>query len=288
MSAIQATHTITTAPETMLQVLTSTPATVSHRPTLLFIPFWGGSSRTFGALAARLSPDFPLILPTLRGWGASTGPADPAAYKTTDNANDLVAVVTQLRADRTLLAAGLLQHGLILVGHSMGGKIAQVLAARSDFGALLKGVVLIAPAPLGKLEPSAEMREQQIAAYSSKELAERALKHVLLGSDVGVDELRLLVEDCVSGSEFATLAWPKYAIREDYETVASGTEGLKIIAVVGGLDKIETAEIVEDRVVRVWKKAGASVPMVLLEGAGHLIPVEAPQRVEEVIRTFTQ
>ncbi|KAJ7016711.1 hypothetical protein C8F04DRAFT_1280764 [Mycena alexandri] len=195
MSAIQSSHTITTEPDTTLQVLTS----------------------------LRLPPDFPLILPTLRGWGVSTEPADPTAYKVIDNADDLAAWPAAARSHprRTF-------HGREDCAGARGAR---------RFGALLMGRFLVPPAPMGKLEPSAEMREQQIAAYSSKELAERTLKHVLLGPDVGVAEMRLLVEDCVSGSESAMLAWPKYAIWEDCETLASGTaEGLKVpvIAVVGG------------------------------------------------------
>ncbi|KAJ7639782.1 Alpha/Beta hydrolase protein [Mycena polygramma] len=286
---MQSSHAITTAPDTTLEVLTSIPSTGSSNPAILFIHFWGGSTRTFGALAARLSPDFPLIRPALRGWGKSTGPDDPAAYKVTDNADDLAALIAHLQADKTLAAAGFFQHGLIIVGHSMGAKIAQVLTARGDLRGLLKGLVLIGPAPMGKLELPAEMREQQITAYSSRQSAELALQHVLLGSNVGANERRLLVDDCVGGSENARMAWPKYGTQEDYENLASGTaEGLKIpvVVVVGALDKIETAERVDERVAQVLRRAGASVTKTVLEGVGHLMPVEAPEQLERIIRDF--
>ncbi|KAJ7145807.1 putative alpha/beta fold family hydrolase [Mycena epipterygia] len=287
----QSSHTITTAPDTRLQVLTSIPVTGSTKPTLLFVHFWGGSTRTFGALAALLSPDFPLILPALRGWGASTGPEDPAAYKVTDNADDLTALVAHLRGDPALAAAGFFQHGLVLVGHSMGAKIAQVLAARGDLGALLTGLVLIGPAPMGRLELPAEMREQQIAAYRSRESAEVALTQVVLGSDVGAEELRRLVDDCLGGSEQARMAWPTYGTQEDYEDLATGrsdVDGLKIpvAVVVGGLDIIETADRVDEKIVQILKKAGASVTMTVLDGVGHLMPIEAPKPLEVIIRKF--
>ncbi|KAJ6613623.1 Alpha/Beta hydrolase protein [Mycena sp. CBHHK59/15] len=289
---IQSSHTIATAPETTLQVLTSLPSSVNTKPTILFIHFWGGSTRTFGALAARLGADFPLILPALRGWGASTGPADPAAYKIIDNADDIKALVAHLQADRALTDGGLFQHGLVLVAHSMGAKIAQVLAARGDLGGLLKGLILIGPAPLGRLDLPAEMREQQITAYSSRESAELALTYVLLGSDVGANELRLLVDDCVGGSEQARTAWPKYGTREDYEGLVFAENGraeirIPVEVVVGGLDKIETAERVDERVVQVLKKAGASVTVTVLEGVGHLMPVETPEQLEVIVRKFT-
>ncbi|KAJ7507136.1 Alpha/Beta hydrolase protein [Mycena galericulata] len=288
---MQSLHTIETAPGTKLEVLTSIPATRTVKPTILFIHYWGGSPRTFDALAAGLSADFPLIRPALRGWGGSTGPEDPDAYKVTDNADDLTALVAHLRADDKFSAAGYFQHGLVLVAHSMGAKIAQVLAARGDLAGLLKGLVLIGPAPLGRLELPAEMRQQQMAAYSSRESAEMALKYVLLGSDVGADELRRLVDDCVRGSEQAKAAWPNYGTGEDYEDLAiSGAESLKIpvAVVVGGLDKIETAERVNERVVQVLKKAGASTTMTVLQGVGHLMPVEAPKQLEDIIRKFVQ
>ncbi|KAJ6565449.1 Alpha/Beta hydrolase protein [Mycena vulgaris] len=282
MSApIQSSHTIPTAPETALEVLTSIPSSGSTKPTLLFLHFWSGSARTFGALAARLSPDFALVLPALRGWGASTGPADPDAYKVADNADDIAALVAHLQAD----AAGLFQHGVVLVAHSMGAKIAQVLAARGDLCGLLKGLVLVGPAPLGPLE-------LPIRVYSSREAAERALREVVLGSDVGAEEMRRLVDDGVGGSEQARMAWPKYGAREDYEhlVAGNGVEGLKIpvAVVVGSLDKIETVERVDERVIQVLKNAGASPTMTVLEGVGHLMPVEAPRGLGGVVRKFVQ
>ncbi|KAJ6464001.1 putative alpha/beta hydrolase [Mycena sanguinolenta] len=284
---MQSLHTIVTSPDATLEVLTSIPTAKSTKPTLLFVHFWGGSRRTFGALAGRLSADFPLILPTLRGWGGSIGPDDSAAYSITDNANDLAAVVGHLRADSAL--ARLVQHGIVIVGHSMGAKIAQVLAARGDLGALLKGLVLIGPAPMGKLELPAEMREQQITAYSSRESAELALKYVLLGSDVGANELRLLVDDCVGGNEHARMAWPKYGVQEDYETLlVDGSVRIPVAVVVGGLDKVETAERVDEKVIRVLKKAGASVTVTVLDNVGHMMPVEAPMELEKIICNFAE
>ncbi|KAJ7481442.1 Alpha/Beta hydrolase protein [Mycena latifolia] len=293
MSApIHSWQTIPTAPDTALQVLTSMPAagSANKNPTLLFVHFWGGSPRTFSALAARLALDFPLVLPALRGWGASTGPADPGAYGVSDNAADLVALVALLHADA---ASDFFKHGLIVVGHSMGAKIAQVLAARGALRGLLRGLILLGPAPLGRLELPPDVRAQQRAAYASRESAEQALRLVMLGSEVSADAVRALVDDVMAGSEHAKLAWPDYGVLEDYEDLAAaedGVEGLKIpvVIVVGGVDKIETAERVDERVVQVLEKAGASVKMTVLDGVGHLIPVEAPTEVEDIIREFVQ
>ncbi|KAJ7291328.1 Alpha/Beta hydrolase protein [Mycena rebaudengoi] len=286
MSApIQSLQTITTALETNLRRISRQTLRSPLKVARIC------SIRSFSALAALLQADFPLILPTLRGWGGSTGPDDPAAYKVTDNADDIAALVAHLQADKALIDADLLQHGLILVGHSMGAKIAQVLAVRGDLRPLLKGLVLIGPAPLGKLELSTEMRAGQSAAYSSRESAELVLKQVVLGSDVGADELRSLVDDMTGGSEHAKLAWPTYGTAEDYEALLSEKIGMEDVeiptaVVVGGLDKIETFERVDEKVVQLWKKAGASVTVTVLENAGHLIPVEVPRGLDTVLKKF--
>ncbi|KAJ7481443.1 Alpha/Beta hydrolase protein, partial [Mycena latifolia] len=288
MSApIQSWHTIPTAPDTTLHVLTSIPTTGSANtnPTLLFVHFWGGSPRTYSALAARLAPDFPLVLPALRGWGASTGPADPSAYGAAASAADLAALVAHLQSNAS--AGRFFEHGLVVVGHSMGAKIAQVLAARGALRGLLRGLILLGPAPLGRLELPPDVRAQQRAAYASRDAAEQVLRHVVLGSDVGADELRALVDDSMRGSEHARMAWPEYGMQEDYEGLVAdgGAEGLRIpvAVVVGGVDKIEPAERVDEKVVQVLRKAGASVKMTVLDGVGHLIPVEAPTEVEDII-----
>jgi pimeloyl-ACP methyl ester carboxylesterase len=85
------------------------------------------------------------------GWGYSTGPHSPAAYAISNLADDVQSLVT--------LLPQITDTGFVLVGHSMGGKVAQLLASRRPPG--LKGVLLIAPAPAGPLIlPSEEMKEQ--------------------------------------------------------------------------------------------------------------------------------
>jgi pimeloyl-ACP methyl ester carboxylesterase len=51
----------------------------------------------------------------------------------------------------------------VLVGHSLGGKISQLIASRRPEG--LVGLVLVAPAPPTPLRFPDEMRETQIHAY---------------------------------------------------------------------------------------------------------------------------
>ena len=86
-------------------------------PTLAFIHYVGGTGRTWDLVAEQLSERHRCVAPDLRGWGGSD--KDATSFDLHTQADDIAAIVQSL---------GLSQY--ILVGHSMGGKIAQILAAR--------------------------------------------------------------------------------------------------------------------------------------------------------------
>jgi pimeloyl-ACP methyl ester carboxylesterase len=74
----------------------------------------------------------------LRGWGKSEHHADD--YSLFAQADDVEGVIKALSV-----------KDFVLVGHSMGGKIAQILAGRRPDG--LRAVVLVSPAPLTFVNP---------------------------------------------------------------------------------------------------------------------------------------
>lgn len=125
------------------------------QPTLVFLHYWGGSTRTWSRVIPLLSPTYPTIAIDFRGWGDSVGPLDPDAYSVRQLADDVEAVIARLDD---------LQGGVVLVGLSMGAKVAQVLAGRASLKGQLRGLVLVSPAPPTPLVMPPEAREQQIHA----------------------------------------------------------------------------------------------------------------------------
>ena len=101
-------------------------------PALILLHYWGGSSHTWRSVINRLGDKSHCITMDQRGWGASI--ATDGRYDLSAMADDVEAVARQLGLDR-----------YVLVGHSMGGKVAQIVAARRPKE--LVGLVLIAPAP---------------------------------------------------------------------------------------------------------------------------------------------
>ena len=128
-------------------------------PALVFLRYWGGTSRTWRKVTAELEGQFKTVAYDARGWGKSDKTL--AGYKLADLADEALSLVKAL---------GIKQY--ILVGHSIGGKVAQLAASRRPEG--LSGLILVAPAqPTPRRNPE-EMRQGQLHAYDNSENVLRA------------------------------------------------------------------------------------------------------------------
>ena len=112
--------------------------TRGHGPRrVLFIPGWMVSGKAFDALAERLDPaGLTLVMPDLRGSGESARPASDHGIER--HAADVLAVADTLGAET-----------FVVVGHSMGGQVAQWLAAA--YPERVTGQVLLCPVPASGL-----------------------------------------------------------------------------------------------------------------------------------------
>lgn len=257
-------------------------------PALKLISSQGGSKRTWSELAQRL-PDYTIIAPSLRGWGKSSKPDDPGAYRIADYADDMYGLIAMLQISH----ADIFRHGIVLIGHSMGGKIVQRLLTYPSLSTLVKGLVLIAPAPATAFALPDDMREHQIHAYDHADSARFVIENVLLGTPESAEPetIKCLVQDAVAGSEGAKRAWPEYGMAEDFsadllEAVRRRGVLSEGLVVVGELDRVETPENVQKKVVESSREAGADVQSEILKDVGHLIPVEAPKELASLMRPF--
>ena len=123
-------------------------------PPLVFLHYWGGSRRTWQPVLARLHPHQAFVTYDQRGWGDSVNARGP--YDMERLADDAQSVIATLR-----------YTDYILVGHSMGGKVAQALAARRPTG--LAGVVLVAPAPATPVGSTEELQQLTMHAYDDEQ-----------------------------------------------------------------------------------------------------------------------
>jgi len=230
---------------------------------LVFLHYYGGSSRTWDGVASELSGRYRIVATDHRGWGDSEAPAD--GYRIADLAAD---------AEGVIAALGLQRY--VLVGHSMGGKVAQLMASRRPAG--LEGLVLVAPSPPAPMVLSEEQRATLSGAYQSRESVEFVIDHVLTAKPLDAALREQVIEDSLKAAPQAKAAWPNVAMAEDI-TEAVASVDVPTIVISGELDQV-------DRVATLQAELLPRIPhaaMHILPGTGHLSPLEAPVDVARVI-----
>jgi 3-oxoadipate enol-lactonase len=240
----------------------------SGKPALLFLHYWGGSARTWKQVTAELVPEFRCVAYDQRGWGQSDAPRE--GYAIRDLAGDVRSLVEAL---------GLQDY--VLVGHSMGGKVAQYLASQRPAG--LRGLILVAPAaPTPQNIPEAA-RFAQLHAYDNRENALQALAFLTASlPDASIQE-QILADNFAAGSSEAKLAWPTSSAYEDISTEV-GKISVPTLLVAGELDRQDPIEQHKQEVLPRIKEA----KIIILPNCGHLIPIDQPQELARAIRQFVR
>ena len=221
---------------------------------LVFLHYWGGSSRTWKHVTARLAGGFHTLAIDHRGWGESEAPAH--GYALADLAAD---------ADGVIQALGLRRY--VLVGHSMGGKVAQLMASRGPAG--LAGLVLVAPSPPRPMTMPEQARKVM------------TIDHVLTAKPLAPDDREQVIRDSLRGAPPAKLAWPNATSLEDI-TAAVGAIAVPTLVIAGELDRVDSPDLLKaDLLSRV-----PHAVMEVLPGTGHLSPLESPDAVADLIEHF--
>jgi pimeloyl-ACP methyl ester carboxylesterase len=237
-------------------------------PALVFLHYWGGSAATWDEVVGRLPAEQATVRFDQRGWGTSR--ALPGPYGLDRLADDLTRVVD---------AADVGSY--VLVGHSMGGKVGQLVAARRPAG--LMGLVLVAPAPP---EPPAAVtpryREGLSHAYDSPRSVEEALDHVLTAGPLPEPLRAAVVRDSLAAGVEARREWPLRGIAEDI-TEAARRITVPVTVVAGERDAVEPPQVLRDHLLPHLPHAR----LTTVPGAGHLLPLEAPDALATVLRDVT-
>jgi pimeloyl-ACP methyl ester carboxylesterase len=234
----------------------------SKGPALVFIHYWGGTGRTWDLVARPLSERHRCVAPDLRGWGESDKSATD--YDLRIQADDVAAIIQSL---------GLSQY--ILVGQSMGGKIAQILGSRRPKG--LKGLVLVAPAPPTPLGAPKEQRDAMLAGYQSATGVEAALS-ILTERPLSPQLRQQVVDDSTGGAPAAKSAWTQEGMTLDITDVV-GKINVPTTVIIGDADKVE----IEPLLRRELASRIAGTEFIILSGVGHLSPLEAPNELAAAI-----
>ena len=235
--------------------------------TLVFLHIWGGSHRTFAPVIARLTSGCAVVSYDHRGWGAARDL--PGPYGIRELADDALAVIAELGISR-----------YVLVGHSMGGKVAQLAASRRPEG--LAALALIAPAPPRPVV-DAKAAEALTHAFDSRATVSDALEHMLTERPLPPDLREQVIDDGLAGNREAQLAWPLGGITMDI-TAATRAIEVPVQVLAGRQDRVDPPESLEANLLPFIPEAR----MTILEGTGHLSPLEVPDQIAKELDQLTE
>ena len=235
---------------------------------LVFLHYYGGSSRTWKHVTARLASHFRTVAIDHRGWGNSASPAE--GYGLADLAADADGVIAALDLQR-----------YVLVGHSMGGKVAQLMASRQPAG--LVGLILVAPSPPSPMVMPAQAREMLASAYTNRDTVQVAIDTVLTAKPLSAEDREQVIEDSLRGALPAKVAWPKSTSLEDIAAKV-GDINVPTLVIAGALDRV-------DPPIRLQAELLPRIPQAVLRvllGTGHLSMLESPDAVATLIADFCE
>lgn len=263
--------TMTTSDGVTLAVRLFHGKNIDHAPRrdVLLLHGWPNSSRVWQVLAENLllaaapAVSLRLIALDLRGYGDSEKP--PTGY----SCERFVSDVLQVAEAQNL-------RDYLLVGHSMSGKIAQIVAASRP--PELAALVLLTP---GSLAPSPPVDvSSRIAAYGDRD-GTRRLVTGFAARPLSVADETLLTEDGLRIGRAAWNGWLQTMRNEDFAFLASEI-AVPTLVIGGTKDPQRTEEELETGVVsRIVGAQYARLPLI-----GHLPQLEDPVTLAALLINF--
>jgi pimeloyl-ACP methyl ester carboxylesterase len=237
------------------------------KPPLVLLHGLIGSGACWTPVARALAGEHDVVMPDARGHGGSSAP--PHGYRYDDLARDVLGLVRAL---------GLVSP--IVVGHSMGGMTAAVVASRG--AGSIGGVVLVDPTFLSP-ERQREVHESDVAEQHRRLLAvdkgELLAQQRARQPHRSPELVELLVEARLQTrmSAFEVLTPPNPDYRQLMREIA-----LPSLLVIGD------APVVSLETARELQSLNPRLRVEQIPGAGHGVPYDRPERLAAVIRSFVR
>jgi 3-oxoadipate enol-lactonase len=236
-------------------------------PVVVFANSLGTDLRIWDEVIERLGGRIQSLCYDMRGHGLSDAP--PAPYTLDDHIDDLTGLLEQLHIRRAMLC-----------GISVGGMVALGLAARRP--GMVRGLVLCDTAHKIGSDALWNERIEQIRRHGIESIADAILERWFSTSycqavpEVVTGWRNMLVRTPVEGY-IGTCA----ALRDADLTAAAESLKLPVQCLCGSQDGATPPDLVRSMSARI---AGSRFELV--DGAGHLPCIEAPEALETVIDTF--
>jgi N-formylmaleamate deformylase len=240
--------------------------TGGSKPPLVLLHGLTASGACWAPLARALEGEYDVVMPDARGHGTSSTP--PSGYRYEDYANDVVGLIRRLE-----LAAP------VLLGHSMGGMTAAVVA--NQFVTAIRGVILADPTFLSPQRQHevhesdvVEQHRRLLSLDKEEVLAQARARHAHRRPEFIelVTEARLKTRL----GAFDVLTPPN----PEYHHLVSTIE-VPILLVFG-----DNGAVVSLETARELQNLNPRLRIEQIQHAGHGLPYDQPERFEAVIKFF--
>jgi pimeloyl-ACP methyl ester carboxylesterase len=225
-----------------------------------------GSGACWTPLARALEREFDVVMPDARGHGGSSAPHH--GYRYDDHASDVAGLFRGLTLSRP-----------VLLGHSMGGMTAAVVASRG--AGVIRGLILVDPTFLSP-ERQREVRDSDVADQHRRALglqksdlvAQARARHPHRSPELTLLQAEARLQTRMGAFDVLTPPNPKY--RE----VVSAID-VPSLLVLGDSSPVVTLEMATE-----LRSLNPSMRIEQIQGAGHGIPFEQPERLGDVVVSF--
>jgi N-formylmaleamate deformylase len=235
------------------------------KPPLVLLHGLTGSGACWIPLARALEDEYDVVMPDARGHGKSSTPLN--GYRYEDYASDIVGLIQGL---------GLVAP--VLLGHSMGGMTAALIASQMATG--IRGVILADPTFLSPERQrevhesdAVEQHRRLLSSNKGEVLAQLRLRHPQRSSELieGIAAARLQTRI----DAFDVLRPPNPEYHELVSTIY-----IPMLLVIGdkGVVSFETGRELQN--LNPWLRVEQ------IQDAGHALPYDQPDRFEAVVRFF--
>jgi pimeloyl-ACP methyl ester carboxylesterase len=233
------------------------------KPALVLLHGLTASGACWSPVARGLAEQFDVVMPDARGHGASSAPL--YGYRYEDHASDAIALIEQI---------GVVNP--IVIGHSMGGMTAAVVArrrARDIRGVILVDPTFISPQWQREVRDSdvADNHRRMLGLDKAAVLADLQARHPRRSLEILERLAEARLQTRMSAFDVLTPPNPDYR-----QLVRDIDVPIMLVISDGGVVSRDAA--------REIASLNPRVRVELIEGAGHGIPYDQPERLEALVR----